>query len=410
MNRLTCILWLKETVSLAPRKVIRLLEHFKTPEDIFRASAEEAAKVCDLSEAEMKAFSDKSMKQAEDIIKKCDSLHVAVLPITNSHYPRALLNIYDPPTALYVRGKLPDFNTLPSISVVGQRKATIHGTVQTEKIAQGLSEKGFIVVSGMAQGIDSASHRGALRGGTPTVAVFGTAIDRCYPKENVGLMRDIISFGCCISEYAPGATTGRASFPRRNRIISGLTLGTVVAEAGAESGSLITAGFALEQGRDVFAVPGPLGDANYAGTNDLIQNGAKLVQSADDIICEYAYKYDLSQNPPVKREAKITIPDIPAKKTQVPAPPKKKTVKVKKSVKHIAKTAEKPEKEDRLPVSDEAQALILRSFTGTVQQDDLAGLTGLSASQILTAITLLEIGGYVRKHPGGYIENLWRLQ
>jgi DNA processing protein len=209
----------------------------------------------------------------------------ALLTLADAEYPPLLLEIPDPPLLLYVNGR-PALLAHPAIAVVGSRNATAQGVANAERFSEALSQAGLCVVSGMALGIDTAAHRGALRGPGSTVAVIGTGADVVYPSRNRALAHDIAAGGCLISEYPLGMPGIAANFPRRNRIISGLSRGVLVIEAAAQSGSLITARLAGEQGRDVFAVPGSIHSPLTKGCHLLIRQGAKLVESAQDILEE----------------------------------------------------------------------------------------------------------------------------
>jgi DNA processing protein len=201
---------------------------------------------------------------------------------SDAAYPARLREIADPPLVLAVRGEL--HGDEPSVAIVGARRAGAYGRRVAEELARGLAQSGVTVVSGLAAGIDAAAHRGALDGGGRTIAVLGTGVDRVYPSWNATLATTVAGQGALVSEFACGTDARPWHFPRRNRIISGLTLGTIVVEAAERSGSLITARYALEQGREVFAVPGPLGVALHQGPHRLIQQGALLVTSADDVL------------------------------------------------------------------------------------------------------------------------------
>ncbi len=200
-------------------------------------------------------------------------------------YPRGLMEIADPPPVLYVVGELCKEDRL-ALAIVGSRAASTHGRLHAERIASKLAARGLTIVSGLAMGIDTWAHRGALAGGGRTVAVLGCGLDYPYPKHNRELRRAIARQGALISEFRMGARPVPMNFPRRNRVISGLAMGTLVVEAAEKSGSLITARYALEQGRDVFAIPRNIDAANSSGVNALIQRGAKLVQGLDDIVEE----------------------------------------------------------------------------------------------------------------------------
>ncbi|MEF9958505.1 MAG: DNA-processing protein DprA [Niameybacter sp.] len=208
---------------------------------------------------------------------------IQLVSLEDTLYPARLKEIHDPPMILFYKGSY--LLDKPSIAIVGARKCSEYGYQAAMELAYGLTQAGFLVVSGMARGIDEGAHKGALKIGE-TLAVLGNSVDICYPKQNSRLYEEILEKGCITSEFIPPTQPRDYQFPKRNRIISGLTLGTVVVEAAERSGSLITARFALEQNREVFAVPGNLGSALSCGSHKLIQAGAKLVMSAEDIIQE----------------------------------------------------------------------------------------------------------------------------
>ncbi|MDF2671981.1 MAG: dprA [Clostridiales bacterium] len=205
-------------------------------------------------------------------------------------YPEALKNIYYPPVGIFIKGKLPNFNN--SIAVIGARKASDYGKTAAYKLTYELASHGIVVVSGMARGIDSCSHRGSIDGNGVTVAVMGSGFKNIYPKENADLVEEIVKKGCIITEYMPDMMPLASNFPARNRIISGLARFLLVIEAGEKSGSLITVGCALEQGKDVFAVPGNIFSYVSCGTNKLIQDGAKPITCVQDILEEFNFDYE----------------------------------------------------------------------------------------------------------------------
>ncbi len=229
------------------------------------------------------------MSQAEKIIETLKKLNITVMTIHDKEYPENLKNIYAPPALLYLKGKIPCFKDITWLAMVGLRNATTYGKKIAERLSYKLASRGIIIVSGMARGIDTAAHKGAIKADKKTVAVLGCGVDVVYPKENNKLMEDIVMNGAIISEYLPGTQPNRPHFPARNRIISGLSDATIVVEAGKRSGALITADFALEQGRDVFAVPGNIDSFASEGTNHLIQQGAKLITCIDDILEELPF-------------------------------------------------------------------------------------------------------------------------
>jgi DNA processing protein len=212
---------------------------------------------------------------------------VEIITIRDTHYPELLRQIPDPPVILYCKGSLCNGSLprqLQTFSMVGARKATLEGIALAERIAETLSSLGITIVSGLARGIDTASHRGALRGKGKTIGVLGCGIDICYPSENLALFQQMSKEGAVITEYTPGERPWKSHFPERNRIIAGLSLGVLVVEASAKSGSLITARLALEYGRDVMAIPGRVFDEAYRGANSLIKQGARLVEDISDIV------------------------------------------------------------------------------------------------------------------------------
>lgn len=214
-----------------------------------------------------------------------------ILTVADAGYPQALLNIPDPPLLLYVKGRLDLLNS-PALAVVGSRNATTQGIRNAEAFAQSCSEAGLCVVSGMAHGIDAAAHAGGLQGRGSSIAVVGTGLDKVYPAANRNLAHQLAQRGTIISEFSLGTPPLAPNFPRRNRIISGLSLGCLVVEASLKSGSLITARMALEQGREVFAIPGSIHSPQSKGCHALIKQGAKLVESAQDILEELGYRAD----------------------------------------------------------------------------------------------------------------------
>ncbi len=265
---------LKELEGMGPTKKLDLIKALGDP-----ALALEAAKDSGLGEG-----LEKALAEAHRILTLCEKKEIQVIALSHEAYPELLKYISDPPLVLYVKGTLPDN---PSLGVVGSRRASSYGIDAAVKFSSQLCKAGFSVVSGMARGIDTAAHCGALKGGGPTAAVLGCGPDFVYPPENAMLMERIAENGAVLSEYAPGTEPRAFHFPCRNRIISGMCLGVMVVEAGVKSGSLITAQTALEQGREVFAVPGNLSSFNSRGTNKLIQDGAKLVLALSDILEEF---------------------------------------------------------------------------------------------------------------------------
>ena len=274
------------TPGLGSILIKRLLERFRTPEAVFRASVKELSGIEGLGEKvadEIRKGPQKEMVERE--LSLLERAGGKIITLKDDDYPRRLKDIYDPPALLYVRGELRREDEL-AVAIVGSRKTAPYGRWMTEKIGEDLARHGVTVVSGMARGIDSLAHKGAIQGGGRTIAVLGCGVDVIYPSENRSLFHQIIEQGAILSEFPMGSPPEGGHFPKRNRIISGLSIGVVIVQASAESGSLITAGYALEQGREVFAVPGNVGVEGSRGTNQLIKDGAKLVESSDDILEE----------------------------------------------------------------------------------------------------------------------------
>jgi DNA processing protein len=263
----------------------RLLECFETPEAVLSASSEALSSVRGVTPVIRDAIVQGSWRGIADA--ECFRLATSgarVVTFTSADYPKSLFEIPDPPPFLYVRGELRSHET--SIAIVGSRRATAYGLQTTARLAGSLAGQGVAVISGMARGVDTAAHKGALAAGGRTVGVLGCGIDKIYPPENRILFQEMAEKGCLVSEFPLGTLPLAENFPRRNRIISGLSRGVLVVEAAENSGSLITAQYALEHGRDVFAVPGNISFATSRGSNRLIKQGAKLVDCVEDILEE----------------------------------------------------------------------------------------------------------------------------
>ena len=273
---------------IGPVYARKLLSMFKTPEKIFDAEMDDLLSLEGIGINRAKSIKEFSLWEVVDKqIKVLEEKDINIVSLHGFSYPEMLREIEDAPVVLYMKGDLQPQDRY-AIAIVGSRKPTPYGTSVAENISGELASMGFTIVSGMARGIDSISHKGALRAGGRTIAALGSGLDVPYPSENKGLMDKIAVSGCVISEFPPGTSPDRENFPRRNRIISGLSLGVLVIEATSDSGSLITTGYALEQGREVFAVPGNITASNSVGTNELIKRGAILTRRAEDIVEELA--------------------------------------------------------------------------------------------------------------------------
>ena len=302
-------------------KISQLLEHFSTLEQAWKASTGELRKAgLDSKSADTIV----NMRPRISLDAEMESLKrykVKVLTCGSATYPQRLREIYDYPPVLYVRGNpLPEDETC--LAVVGTRRATVYGRQVTEEIVSDLARNKVTIVSGLAKGIDSIAHRAALEAGGRTIAVFACGLDIVYPAENANLAREIMERGALISEYPLGIRPKADNFPRRNRIMSGLSLGVLVIEAGESSGALITANQALEQNRDVFAVPGSILSPASRGTNHLIQEGAKLVRNHVDILEELnlamvAQQLEMKEILPADETESLLLKQLSAEPTHI---------------------------------------------------------------------------------------------
>ena len=288
MSMLKYWLWLAQCRGLTNQTRLALLEHFLTPEAVYYADPGEVLLTDGMTREQAEALENKDLREADRILGDCDRLNLRILTLGDAEYPVRLRSIYDPPCVLYLRGRLPAMDEEAAVAVVGTRAATPYGLRSAEQMGYGLAAAGAVVVTGLARGIDSAAAQGALRAGGPVVGVLGCGIDVIYPRENRWLYEDVSAAGALISEYPPGTEPSARHFPVRNRIMSGLSVAVLVVEAPPHSGALITAGAALEQGRDVFAIPGQIDAEGSWGCNRLIREGAGLAAEPWDILREYA--------------------------------------------------------------------------------------------------------------------------
>jgi len=275
---------------MGPVTCNKLVAHFGSPEKVLAASSPNLTAVASLRKESLAALSGEGRQHLEELankeIERAAEKNIAIIPCDDPLYPALLKNIHDPPVVLYVLGA-PELLTCRGMGIVGSRAATHYGKDIAQQMAGSLSRQGFTIISGLALGIDTAAHNGALAAEGKTIAVLGCGLDIVYPPSNHNLYKRIASAGAVVSEYPLGTKPDSFRFPARNRIISGLSLGIVVVEAANRSGSLITASHALEQGREVFAVPGRIDSVKSAGTHTLLQQGAKLVHSINDIVEEF---------------------------------------------------------------------------------------------------------------------------
>ena len=374
--------WLSELKGLRNQTRLALLRRFGDPESIFYADADELLLTDGVERSQLKLLENHDLAPADRILADCQRLDIRLLPLSDAAYPGRLKNIYDPPALLYCKGRLPLLDDLLCVAVVGTRDCTPYGAACAEKLGFGLASGGAAVVSGLAKGIDAAAIRGALRAGGVTVGVVGNGLDVYYPYESRYLYEDVASAGILLSEYPPGTEPASGHFPVRNRIISGLSLAALVVEAPEKSGALITAATALEQGRDVFAVPGPIDAPVSVGCNCLIRDGAGLVSDASDILREYEGRFVL--NLKESREQPETLG------YQARMAPEPKPVAPTLSLRHS----------DAELTDDQIAVLKALSDTEPMQVDDLTELVEIPTRRVLSALTVLEIDQYVAQHPG----------
>lgn len=277
--------WLSLIKGLGSKKTMTMLKKYKTPDKIYKLSKTELLRIEGIGETLANNILDNSLKQSiPKYLEYMEKNYINIISIFDKKYPNILKEIYDPPISLYVKGNSDILNN-NSIGIIGCRNASEYGKKAAKYFAYNLAKQNFNIISGLARGIDSFSHIGALEAKGKTIAVVGTGLDTVYPKENKRLSDEIIrANGAIISEYPLGTKPEKNNFPARNRIISGLSKAIIVVEAKEKSGTLITVDFALEQGRDVFAVPGNINSINSVGTNELINQGAIPVNNYSDVL------------------------------------------------------------------------------------------------------------------------------
>ncbi len=387
MSALKFWVWLTEQNRLGGPARQVLLEHFGSPEEVYYAEPGDLLQVEGITADQVQALENKSLDRAQSILEECARKDIFLLTAQDALYPQRLKNIYDPPLLLYGRGSMPLFDEEAAVAVVGTRSCSPYGIRTAERFGFEMSKQGGLVVSGLARGIDAASQLGALRAGGLTAAVLGCGVDVVYPPENDRLYEDVAASGVLLSEYPPGAEPFGWHFPARNRILSGLCLATLVVEAPEKSGALITAATALEQGRDVFAIPGPLDAEGSVGCNRLIRDGAGLATESWDILREYQSRYPHKLHPDGEK-----LPPLP-KKSEIFYPERSKNPKVAPSglpVINVRRNAEGL-------TDDQIKVLRILDDKEPMLTDDIALRANVPVRRILSAVTMLEIDGYTRQ-------------
>ncbi len=363
--------WLQLCLTQGNRFVTRIFEVFPSAKAVYESDNITRQKLLPKSVCER--LDNSRLSEAKKICEKCNALGIKLIHYHNRNFPEMLRGIDNPPVVLYIKGTMPDFENLPSICIVGPRSVSEFGKKSAYSLGYRLAKAGFIVVSGGAVGSDTYAHIGALKAGGTTVLIMACGFSVSYLEENRALREHIAKSGCLISEYPPDVAVTKYTFSVRNRLMSGLSLGTVLVEAGKRSGALITANHAASQGRDVFVIPGMPNMKQYLGSNALLRDGAKPLLDTSDIFNEYISRFP----------DKI---DIEKAYKEAPKPEKSKNNK----------------KILNVSLSNEAKIVYNCLDKQKFYPDDLN--TGLSSSDLLSALTELEMEFIIRALPGGQYE------
>ncbi len=369
MNDKLLRLWLANRTMNGAWRTEQLIDYFGSVEAVYNAKLSDYSDIPEMKKSVAIALSDKSLGREEQIIADCKELGISVLMPEDKGFKKELANISAPVQVLYALGTLPEWEDVLGIAVVGTRFYTEYGQVATERIASGLAAEGATIISGMAKGIDSFALRAALRTGADVVAVLGCGLDSAYPAENADLMQEIIKHGCVISEYPPYTPPRQMHFPQRNRIVSGLADGVLAVEAPRKSGTLITTKLAEDMGKTVFAVPGNIFQKNSEGTNALIQKGAVLVTSAQDILDAFPIK-SKKLTPPTEAEEKVVEEPIQL------------------------------EEENFSELSDDENKIVMLLRQKDMHADEIAARSEFTISKLISLLSMLEIDGYIVKAAG----------
>lgn len=396
-------IWLAECKDISLIQKHRLLMQFQDPEALYHASDAFLSHM-GVSEKHRRALAEKDLRSAKRILKSCMEKEIGILPVTDDAYPEKLRHTEDAPIVLYYKGRLPDWNAVPFIGVVGTRKASAYGLQVAHQMGKQIAMHGGFLVSGGAVGGDTAAMEGALEAGCPVIGVLGCGVDIVYPRNNRRLFSAVMEDGCLLSEYPPGIQPLPWHFLERNRIISGISNGVLIVEAPKVSGALNTARHALEQGRDVFVVPGNINNPTCEGSNALLQEGAIPVFSGWDVLKEYAFLYPGKLQQYVKAPLqKVEFSNgkvaesarYPEKMTQQREISEKKPIDKQNISTYIENNSD-------LPAMSEKERAVLAQLTGQPQETaELIAKLDMSSSEVLSALTLLTIKGLAKKHPGG---------
>ena len=398
-------IWLTTRKGLGHQGILKVLDYFGSPERAFYADGEQYDQIPGLSALARSSLREKGMEVSDRILGDCDRLGLRILTIQDGDYPERLREIPDPPAVLYIRGTLPRFDEEVAIGVVGARKPSPYGEKVAAQLGLELARDGALLVSGIAQGIDSIALKGALQGGGRVVSVLGGGVDVPYPWQNRYLYEDVAAVGALISEYPPGTPPNGEHFPIRNRIISGLALGVVAVECAIHSGTMKTIDHAVEQGRDLFAVPGNIDAPMSEGPNWLLRHGGLAVTCARDILEGYAARFPqkLSKAVPLSPEAAQQRLEQVREQAEGRAEPSAKAEVVREAV---------PRSQQKTRFTDDQLAIlrILGEKGKSYTADELVELTQIPARRVLSALTMLQVDGAVQEHPGRRFSSLVKLE
>ena len=412
MSSLKYWVWLASLSGVGAATAVKLLRRFGSPEQVYAAGAGEYSSVEGIGPDDIRRITKKNIDDADKVLSSCAKIGCRIVTLQDAGYPDRLRNIYDPPVVLYYKGNLPAIDDEPVVAIVGTRDCTPYGVKAAENAGYRLSRSGLTVVTGLARGIDSAATRGALRGKGSVLGVIGSGLDIVYPAENKDLFNDVITAGAILSEYPPGTPAIAAHFPARNRILSGLSIGVAVIEAPKKSGALITAARALEQGRDVFALPGNVDARSCEGSNALLREGAIPFLSGEDIISEYAGLYPdriitdtgaLAEggkklNPKEDKQPRGHGPD-----NGNPQMSRSRSF-GKKGIDNIAEVDYIDLDAVLSSLEGDEKAVAQAMGMAKLQVDEIIADSGLPATRVLTALTMIEIKGHaVRDGSGRWI-------
>lgn len=392
--------WLSNT-KLRTDKALKLLEHFDSPERVFFSMEDDFKDIDWLTPGEMQSVLSKNLSKAREIIEKCGENGYRIITMNDAEYPNRLKNIHNPPLLLYIKGTINELDDEAAVAIVGTRSCTPYGVKTAERLAYEITRGGGVVVTGLARGVDSAAAAGALRAGGRVVGVLGCGLDIVYPPENKALFEDVAVVGALISEYPPGTEPSGYNFPARNRIMSGISAGVLVVEAPLHSGALITASRALEQGRDVFAVPGNVDAESCRGSNALLKEGAEPVTEGQDILAHYEalYPEKIIKN---RNRENVALDDFDMERLvsdecrQTP-----KRHKLPKKVIDNDSNLEYIDVVDKAnDLSDDEKNVVSAIKEQKNHVDEIIEESGLGAARVLSALTMLELKGYVVQQQG----------